>query len=160
MSLFCSYAIFSLLFIFFSWALLCSTSYFNVRFFYFTSSYSSILFLSYYSILLSLCTRYSNQILASKSFFSSSLACYFTLFPLKNAYFIYLSLTANYCCLFFSFYFYCSNVNALFFNQSFFYITEPKIKAFSFSSSFYFYFCNFAFKFYLFADTLTLFSIT
>lgn len=159
-SLFCSYAIFNLLFSFFSWVLRCSTSSFSDKFRYFTSSSSSILFFSSSSILLSLWILSSSSKFAYNIFFSWSLASSLTLLPRRNAAFIYFNLIANYSCLFFSFYFYCSKVNALFFSSSFLERACPNTCSFSFYNSFSFYFCSLAVKFYLFAETLTLLSIT
>lgn len=159
MSLFCQYATFSLLLSFFNWALRCYTYYFKVKFFTFTSSYSSILFFSSYSIRLSLWILYSNSIFAYNIFFQCNLAYYFNLFPLRKAYFISFNFIANYYCLFFSFSFCCYNVKACFFSSSFFSNTDPNTFYFYDYSSFYFYFCSFAEMFYRLADTFTLFSI-
>lgn len=106
-SLFCSFAILSLLFNFFNWPLLCSTSSFKDKFRYFTSSSSSILFFSSYYIRLSLWILSSSSIFAYNIFFSWRRASYFNLFPLKKAVFIYLSFIASSYCLFFSCYFCC-----------------------------------------------------
>ena len=140
-SLFCSYAIFSLCFNFYSCLRRCSTSSFRVKFLPWNYSYSYILFWSSSFILLYCCFFSSSSMLASRIFFSCSLASYFSLLPFKKAYFISFSLLASSYCLFFSAYFCSSRVWALFFNSCFW--------AFAWSRMFFFSSYSFSFIFWL-----------
>ncbi len=156
MSLFCSYAILSLLLIFWSCLRLCSTCYLSERFFSLMLSTSTIFWLSSSARRRSCWRLSSNYCWASNSFLSWIRVYYLSLLPRTIFYFISFSFMAKSYCFFRSFYFYwsifwacCLSSLALFFYLS----SSSAILFFSSLNLFLSYFS-------LLEGTFTLFSTT
>ena len=155
-SLFCSYAILSLLLIFCSCLRLCSTCSLSERFFSLILSISTIFWFSSYAKRRYCCFCSYNSCWASNNFLSWIRVYYLSLLPRTIFSFISFSFNASSYCFFRSFYFYWSIFWACCFSSLALFFSLSNYSAILFFSSLNLFFNYFS----LFEGTLTLFSTT